>query len=49
MGINLYDKADYEKAILMLKEVLVYLQKIKSVEANDQNGKELSNTCIPGN
>jgi len=48
MGINLYDKADYEEAISMLKEVLVYLQKIKSAEA-DKNGKELTNTCISGN
>lgn len=49
MGINLYDKADYEKAILMLKEVLVYLQKIKSTEKNDENGTEFTNTSIPRN
>ena len=46
MGVNLYDKADYEKAILMLKEVLAYLQKIKSVEVNNENGKELANTPV---
>jgi hypothetical protein len=45
MGINLYDKADYEKAISMLKEVLAYLQKIKSRE-NKENGKELANTPV---
>ena len=49
MTINLYDKADYETAVLILKEVLAYLQKIKSKEIKEQNGKELSNTFIPGN
>lgn len=49
MGNNLYDKLDYEKAILMLKEVLAYLQKIKSTEASNENGKELTNTFIPRN
>jgi hypothetical protein len=48
MEIKSYDKVDFEKIVLMLKEVLAYLQN-KKLELNKENGKELTNTLVSGN